>query len=47
MVYLSGAGTVVRCRRCTSVLVVISRARGLNFVDLSGREALQVRAARA
>jgi hypothetical protein len=41
-VYLRGPGTVVRCRSCTSVLVVISRVRGLNCVDLSGLEALQV-----
>ena len=42
-VYLRGPGTVVRCRRCESVLMVISRVRGLNCVDLSGLEALQVR----
>jgi len=47
MVYLRGPGTVVRCRRCTSVLMVISRVRGLNCVDLSGLEALQVKAASA
>jgi uncharacterized Zn finger protein len=44
-VYVRGPGTVVRCRSCTSVLIVISRVRGLNCVDLSGIEALQVRAA--
>jgi hypothetical protein len=42
-VYLRGPGTVVRCRRCTSVLMVISRVRGRNCVDLSGLDALQVR----
>jgi Family of unknown function (DUF6510) len=47
MVYLRGPGTVVRCRSCTSVLMVISRVRGLNCVDLSGLEALRVRAASA
>ena len=47
MVYLGGPGTVVRCRRCTSVLMVISQVRGLNCVDLSGLEALQVKAASA
>jgi hypothetical protein len=36
MVYLRGPGTVVRCRRCTSILMVISRVRGMNCVDLSG-----------
>ncbi len=45
LVYLRGPGTVVRCRRCTSVLMVISRVRGLNCVDLSGMEALEVKAA--
>jgi hypothetical protein len=47
MVYLRGPGTVVRCRTCTSVLMVISQVRGLNCVDLSGLEALQVKAASA
>jgi len=42
-VYLGGPGTVVRCRTCTSVLMVISRVRGRNCVDLSGLAALQVR----
>jgi hypothetical protein len=42
-VYLRGPGTVVRCRSCTSVLMVISRVRGRNCVDLSGLDALQVR----
>jgi hypothetical protein len=41
-VYLRGPGTVVRCRSCTSVLVVISRVHGRNCVDLSGLDALQV-----
>lgn len=40
-VYLRSPGTVVRCPRCTSVLMVISRVRGLNCVDLSGLLALQ------
>jgi len=42
-VYLRGPGTVVRCRSCTSVLMVITRVRGRNCVDLSGLEALDVR----
>jgi ribosomal protein S27E len=46
-VYLRGPGTVVRCRSCTSVLMVISRVRGLNCVDLSGLATLQVRPASA
>jgi hypothetical protein len=40
MVYVRVPGTVVRCRRCTSILMVISRVRGLNCVDLSGLAAL-------
>jgi hypothetical protein len=47
MVYLRGPGTVVRCRRCTSILMVISRVRGMNCVDLSGLAALDARAAGA
>jgi hypothetical protein len=47
LVYLRGPGTVVRCRQCTSMLMVICRARGLNCVDLSGIETLEVRVARA
>jgi hypothetical protein len=46
-VYLRGPGTVVRCRSCMSVLMVISRVRGLNCVDLSGLEMLRVKAASA
>lgn len=36
VVYAGGPGTVVRCRRCTSVLMVIAPVRGLHCVDLSG-----------
>jgi hypothetical protein len=36
VVYLRGPGSVVRCRACTSVLMVISQIRGLNCVDLRG-----------
>ncbi len=43
-VYLRAPGTVVRCRTCTSVLMVISRVRGLNCVDLTGLLALQAEA---
>jgi len=42
MVYLRGPGTVVRCRNCTSLLMVISQVRGLNCVDLGGIAALEV-----
>ncbi len=41
IVYVRGPGTVVRCRRCTSVLMVVARIRGLNCVDLSGVAALE------
>jgi hypothetical protein len=47
MVYVRVPGTVVRCRRCTSILMVISRVRGLNCVDLSGLAALHRRTAGA
>ncbi|HUB39324.1 MAG TPA: DUF6510 family protein [Streptosporangiaceae bacterium] len=43
-VYVRGPGTVVRCRTCTNVLMVIARVRGLNCVDLTGLGALDVRA---
>ena len=35
-VYLRAPGTVVRCRSCRNVLVVIVQARGYNCVDLRG-----------
>jgi Family of unknown function (DUF6510) len=38
--YLRGPGSVVRCRTCSSLLVVISRTRGMNCVDLRGLAAL-------
>ncbi len=40
-VYIRGPGSVVRCRRCTSVLMVVTQVRGLNCVDLSGVAALE------
>ena len=42
MVYLRGPGTVVRCKNCTSLLMVISHVHGLNCVDLGGLAALEV-----
>ena len=42
-VYLRGPGTVVRCRSCSAVLMVIARIRGMNCVDLGGLAALDVR----
>ena len=40
VVYLRGPGTVVRCRNCSAVLMVISQIRGVNYVDLRGMTAL-------
>jgi hypothetical protein len=40
-VYLRGPGTVVRCRSCTSVLMVVVTAHGVNCVDLHGLAELQ------
>ncbi len=41
VVYNRGPGTVVRCRTCTGLLMVIVRARGKNCVDLRGLRALE------
>ena len=40
VVYLRVPGTVVRCRTCGSVLMVISQIRGMSCVDLGGMTAL-------
>ena len=40
VVYLRAPGTVVRCRRCTGLLMVIVRVRAMNCVDLRGLAAL-------
>ena len=42
-VYVRGPGTVVRCRNCSSMLMVISSIRGRNCVDLSGMAVLEPR----
>jgi hypothetical protein len=39
-VYLRAPGTVVRCRRCAGLLIVIVRVRSMNCVDLRGLAAL-------
>jgi len=36
VVYAGGPGTVIRCRSCTAVLVVITQIRGMSCVDLMG-----------
>ena len=41
VVYRRAPGTVVRCRVCASVLMVIVTARQLNCVDLQGLAALE------
>jgi hypothetical protein len=40
-VYLRGPGTVVRCRHCAAVVMVIVEAHGVSCVDLQGLEALE------
>jgi Family of unknown function (DUF6510) len=40
-VYLGGPGTVIRCRNCEAVLVVVTQIRGLSCVDLMGIRELQ------
>ena len=41
MVYNRAPGTVVRCRSCTSMLMVLVEARGIHCVDLRGFVALE------
>ena len=41
VVYLRAPGTVVRCRNCTSVLMVFVEVRGRNCVDLQGLASLE------
>lgn len=41
VVYLRAPGTVVRCRSCTAVLMVVVRRGEQNCVDASGLAALQ------
>jgi ribosomal protein S27E len=43
VVYLDAPGTVVRCRNCSGLLMVISQIRGIRCVDLRGLEALDTR----
>jgi hypothetical protein len=40
-VYLRGPGTVVRCRYCAGLVMVIVEAHGVTCVDLQGLEALE------
>lgn len=43
LVYLNAMGTVVRCRTCTSILLVVIQRREMNCVDLTGLTALETR----
>jgi hypothetical protein len=45
VVYLQAPGTVMRCRNCTAVLMVVVRRADVNCVDLSGMAALEATAA--
>ena len=40
--YAGGPGTVIRCRSCDGVLVVITQVRGTHCVDLMGIRALDM-----
>jgi hypothetical protein len=40
VVYTRAPGTVVRCRSCAGVLMVLVEARGITCVDLRGLERL-------
>ncbi len=40
--YTGGPGTVIRCRSCHGVLVVITRVRGRYCIDLMGNRALHM-----
>jgi hypothetical protein len=41
-VYLRAPGTVVRCRTCGAILMVLVEARGIACVDLGGLADLEV-----
>jgi Family of unknown function (DUF6510) len=41
VVYLQAPGTVMRCRNCTAVLMVVVRREAMNCVDLLGMAALE------
>jgi phage FluMu protein Com len=44
VVYIEAPGTVMRCRTCTSVLMVVVRRAEMNCVDVSGLAALDATA---
>jgi hypothetical protein len=41
VVYLQAPGTVVRCRSCSGLLMVLVDVRGIMCVDLQGIESLE------
>ena len=41
VIYNRAPGTVVRCRSCTSVLMVLVEVRGIHCVDLRGLATLE------
>lgn len=41
LVYLSAMGTVVRCRTCTGILLVVVKRGVVNCVDMQGLAALE------
>jgi Family of unknown function (DUF6510) len=43
LVYLNAMGTVVRCRTCTAILLVVIRRDQVNCIDLTGLTALETR----
>jgi hypothetical protein len=42
VVYLGGPGAVARCRDCLALLMVVTRRRTMNCVDLTGLSDLAV-----
>jgi hypothetical protein len=40
--YTGGPGTVIRCRACAGVLVVVTQIRGMACVDMMGMSALDM-----
>ncbi len=42
VLYTGGPGTVVRCRHCVAVLMVITQIRGMGCVDMMGISALDM-----
>jgi hypothetical protein len=43
VVYLRAPGTVVRCRSCTEVVMVLVDKRGIACVDVRGLDLLELR----